>query len=135
LVVVGTEDEVPVLPVSPVLPVFPVLPVVPVSEDPDVVSDDELPPVAPSVLEEELVSLVVVDALAPGWSWETTTPITTVAPAAVTIAPLVRSRSRALARSLSAGLVGSSGAVMGGFLAGGCAHRTMRGSTPTQDPL
>ena len=51
-------------------------------------------------------------ALAPGWSWATTMPRATVAPVAATIAPRVTTRSRALALSLSAGVLGWSGADM-----------------------
>jgi hypothetical protein len=104
--VVGAEvddedgDEVPESPVVVVL-------------EPDV-SDDALP-----LLVVEAAGLVAA-ALVPGWSWETTMPMATVAPVAATITPRVTTRSRALALSLSAGVLGWAGADMGaGSLVGG----------------
>jgi hypothetical protein len=100
-VVVGVEvddeeaDEVPEVPAV----------VVVVVPEPDV-SDDALP-----LLDVEAAALVPT-ALAPGWSWDTTMPIATVAPVAATIAPRVTTRSRALALSLSAGVLGWAGADM-----------------------
>jgi hypothetical protein len=70
------------------------------------VSDDMLP-----LLDVEAAALVPT-ALAPGWSWETTMPMATVTPVAATIAPRVTARSRALALSLSAGVLGRAGADM-----------------------
>ena len=87
------DDEVPEAPA-----------VVVVVPEPDV-SDD-----AP-LLEVEAAALVPT-ALAPGWSWETTMPMATVAPVAAMIAPRVTTRSRALALSLSAGVLGWAGADM-----------------------
>ena len=55
--------------------------------EPDV-SDDALP-----LLDVEAAALVPT-ALAPGWSWETTMPMATVAPVAATITPRVTTRSR-----------------------------------------
>jgi hypothetical protein len=98
--VVGVEvdgedaDEVPEVPA-----------VVVVVPEPDS-SDDALP-----LLDVE-AAVLVPTALAPGWSWETTMPMATVAPVAATIAPRVTTRSRALALSLSAGLLGWAGADM-----------------------
>ena len=88
------DDEVPEAPA-----------VVVVVPEPDV-SDDALP-----LLEVEAAALVPT-ALAPGWSWETTMPMATVAPVAAMIAPRVTTRSRALALSLSAGVLGWAGADM-----------------------
>jgi hypothetical protein len=70
------------------------------------VSDDALP-----LLDVEAAALVPA-APAPGWSWETTMPMATVAPVAATIAPRVTTRSRALALSLSAGVLGWAGVDM-----------------------
>ena len=122
--VVGVEvddeevDEVPLLPA-----------VVVVVPEPDV-SDDALP-----LLDVEAAALVPT-ALAPGWSWETTMPMATVAPVAATIAPRVAARSRALALSLSAGVLGWAGADMGaGSFVGKHPHPTMRNSAFTQSAL
>jgi hypothetical protein len=90
-VAVGGEVEVPV---------FPVVPVVPASPDSEVPADEELPPDV-----DDDVVVVVPLALAPGCSCATTIPMATVAPAAVTMAPRVRKRSRDLARSLAAGVL------------------------------
>jgi len=98
--VVGVEvddeevDEVPVLPA-----------VVVVVLEPDE-SDD-----AARLLDVARAALVATPP-APGWSWETTIPRATVAPVAATIAPRVTARSRALALSLSAGVLGWAGADM-----------------------
>jgi hypothetical protein len=98
--VVGVEvddeeaDEVPLLPA-----------VVVVVPEPDA-SDDALP-----LLDVEAPALAPA-ALAPGRSWETTMPMATVAPVAATIAPRVRTRSRALALSRSAGVLGWAGGGM-----------------------
>jgi hypothetical protein len=73
--------------------------------EPDV-PDDALP-----LLDVEAAALVPA-ALAPGWSWETTMPMATVAPVAATIAPRVTTRSRALALSLAAGVLGWAGSDM-----------------------
>jgi phosphotriesterase-related protein len=103
--------------------------VVVVELEPDV-SDDALP-----LLEVEPAALVPT-ALAPGWSWETTMPMATVAPVAATITPRVTPRSRALALSLSAGVRGWAGADMwAGSFVGKRSHPTMRISTPTQRAL
>jgi phosphotriesterase-related protein len=97
--------------------------------EPDV-SDDALP-----LLEVE-PAVLVPTALAPGWSWETTMPMATVAPVAATITPRVTPRSRALALSLWAGVLGWAGADMGaGSFVGRRTHPTMRISTPTQRAL
>ena len=91
---------------------MPVLPVVPESE---VVPDDALPlldvEVDPGGVESD-VAVVPVER-APGRSWATTIPMATVAPVAATTAPRVRVRSRDLARSLSAGVLGWPGTDMG----------------------
>jgi hypothetical protein len=91
-VAVGAEAEVPV---------FPVVPVVPESPEAEVPADEELPP----DVEDEVVVVVAPVALVPGCSCATTIPMATVAPAAVTMAPRVRKRSRDLARSLAAGVL------------------------------
>ncbi len=122
--VVGVEvddedaDEVPEVPA-----------VVVVVPEPDA-SDDALP------LLDVVVAALVPSAAAPGWSWETTMPMATVAPVAATIAPRVTTRSRALALSLSAGVLGWAGADMfAGSFVGQRPHPTMRNSTPTQNAL
>jgi len=79
--------------------------VVVVELEPDV-SDDALP-----LLEVDPAALVPT-ALAPGWSRETTMPRATVAPVAAMITPRVTPRSRALALSLSAGVLGWAGVDM-----------------------
>jgi hypothetical protein len=110
----------------PVFPVFPVVPVVPELEVAEEVPEDELP-------------LLDVDdeTLAPGRSWATTIPRAAVAPAAATIAPRVRVRRRDFALSLSAGVLGWTGADMWllAFLGRGRPYPNMLESTPTQDPL
>jgi hypothetical protein len=95
------EDEVPVFPVVPESAVVPdeTLPLFDVEADPD---DEEL---APDVA-------VVPAARAPGRSCATTIPMATVAPVAARTAPRVTVRSRDLALSLSAGVLGWPGADM-----------------------
>jgi hypothetical protein len=92
-------EEAPVLPVLPVFPVLPVLPVLPESELLVLLVELED--------EEPTPDVGVVRAVpAPGRSWATTTPMATVAPVAATMAPRVSARSRDLALSLSAGVLG-----------------------------
>jgi hypothetical protein len=123
--VVGVEDEEEEEEDAPVLPVVPVLP------------DEERPLF--DVVDVPGVDVVVVaffSALAPWESWDTTIPMATVAPVAASTAPRVRMRSRDLALSLAAGVLGSVGAGMGfGLLLWRRPYRTMTGSTLTQDRL
>ena len=101
----GALDDVPVFPVLPVLPVLPVVPEFPDEELPEVADD---PPVVaapePDDVPEVPVTLAVL--LDPGWSRDTTTPMTTVAPVAAKTAPRVSARSRDLALSLLSGVGG-----------------------------
>ena len=101
----GADDEVPVLPVVPVVPVVPVLPVLPVDELPEVADDPPLVVAAPEPDDVPLVALLP-EVADPGWSRDTTTPMTTVAPAAATTTPRVRLRSRDRAFSLFSGVLG-----------------------------
>ena len=95
--VVGADDELPVLPVLPVSPVLPVLPVEPV------LLEEELLPLELEVpLEPEEVERDVLPA--PGWTCATTIPTTAVAPVAARMAPRVRWRSRDRALSLFSGV-------------------------------
>jgi hypothetical protein len=90
------------------VPVLPVVPVVPASEEPDRAPDDEDPPVVVAV-DGPVDAADVPDArvaVAPGWSCATTMPMATVAPVAATITERVRTRRRAWALSLSAGVRG-----------------------------
>ena len=98
----GAVDDVPVFPVSPVLPVSPEFP----DEEWPEVADD--PPVVAAPEPDDAVEVPVTLAvlLEPGWSRDTTTPMTTVAPVAAKTAPRVSERSRDLALSLLSGVRG-----------------------------
>jgi hypothetical protein len=87
VVLLGADDEAPVLPVLPVEPVE-VLPVFPEEEDEGVVA------VPPPVVFPEVVELA---ALVPRCSCATTTPMPTVAPVVARRATRVRLRTRARA--------------------------------------
>jgi len=95
----GADDEVPVLPVVPVVPV------VPADELPEVADDPPLVVAAPEPDDVPFVALLP-ELADPGWSRDTTTPMTTVAPAAATTTPRVRLRSRERAFSLFSGVLG-----------------------------
>jgi hypothetical protein len=88
--VVDCEDEEDASPDSPVVPVVP-------PEELGVLAD---------VDEADVESADDRTAPAPEWSWATTTPMTTVAPAAAIIVPRVSVRSRHRALSRSAGVLG-----------------------------
>jgi hypothetical protein len=94
VVVVGVDD----VPVLPVVPVFdeevPLDAEVPPEPD-DEVEPDEVP------VDPDVFGCAVLPA--PGWTWETTIPITAVAPVAASMAPRVRWRSRDRAFSLFSG--------------------------------
>jgi hypothetical protein len=90
----------------------PVVPSVVVVSEPDAPGDLSVVALAPDEEEVEPDVALAPAAPAPGWSWETTIPMTTVAPVAATIAPLVTARSRALPLSLSVCPLGWAGAGM-----------------------
>jgi len=81
-------------------------------EDEDELDEKELPPETVEVAapDPELDGTVAVVPplfpLDPAWSWDTTTPMATVAPVAARTAPRVRLRSRARAVSLLLGVGG-----------------------------
>lgn len=96
--VVEVEDE-------DAVPVLPLVPVVPASAD-ELFAELRVFVVAMDFEEEDVASPEARTAVAPGRSWATTTPSTTVAPAAVTIAPRVSMRRRDWALSRSLGVLG-----------------------------
>jgi hypothetical protein len=91
--VVGADDE---------LPVLPVLPVEPVVLDEERALEVGVPPEPEEVDPDPAPSRD--ELLAPGWTWATTIPIAAVAPVAARMAPRVRRRSRDRAFSLFSGV-------------------------------
>jgi hypothetical protein len=92
----GADEDAPVLPVDPVVPVEPV------DEEDEEFELPLLPAVDPVDVDP---SEPVRVALEPGCSWATTTPIPTVAPAVARRATRVRRLRRAWALSLLAGVL------------------------------
>ena len=134
---VEEDEEVPVF---PVVPVFPEALDVPF-EVPLPSSEVALPSSEVVAVEDPAVEADVVlpTELPPGRSCDTTIPTAAVAPVAAMIAPLVRTRSRDLALSLSAGVFGWVGGDMSlpflGLVGPDATYPTMRGSTPTENRL
>src|SRR5208282_4669525 len=109
---------------------------VPVDELPEVADDPPLVVAAPEPDDVPFVALLP-ELADPGWSRDTTTPMTTVAPAAATTTPRVRLRSRERAFSLFSGVLGwSMDDMRSEYLCwGGRPHPTIGESTPSQCPL
>jgi hypothetical protein len=132
--VVGVEDdEDPVVPESDVVP-DEVLVVDEESDEEDFVEDEvAVDPDDDEGLESDVAAAPA--ACVPGRSWATTTPITTVAPAAATTAPRVSVRNRDLARSRSAGELCWKASDIWWVLRWRRPHPTMANSTLTQGTL
>jgi hypothetical protein len=111
VVVVGAEEDA--VPVFPELDVEREEEVEPEDVEPDVEEvEPDVEDVEPDIGDVEPDVEDAPAAWAPGRSWATTIPMTTVAPVAATTAPCVKVRSRDCALALAAGELCWSGADM-----------------------